>query len=131
MNGAWTQGIPDTWKASNTILIPKAKKATYTVAKSLRPIQLQSIRAKVLERAGVQRIADLGLLEGNMYGGRKQNGTTDAIQAVTASWVVAGINRVTILSLYQSAVHNETKYRWLRLSCCNKLDTISQLPSSS
>jgi len=42
-----------------------------------------------------------------------------------------GINRVTILSLYQSAVYNETKYRRLRLSCCNKLLTISQLPSSS
>ena len=30
----------------------------------------------------VQRIADLGLLEPNMYGGRKKNGTTDAIQAL-------------------------------------------------
>ena len=50
---------------------------------------------------------------------------------VTASRVVAGIDRVTILSLYQSAVYNETKYRRLRLSCCNKLLTISQLPSSS
>jgi len=50
---------------------------------------------------------------------------------VTASWVVAGIDRVTILSLYQSAVYNETKYLRLRLSCCNKLLTISRLPSSS
>jgi len=50
---------------------------------------------------------------------------------VTASKVVAGIDRVTILSLYQSAVYNETKYRRLRLSCCNKLRTILQLPSSS
>jgi len=82
MNGAWIQGIPDTWKASNTILIPKAKKATYTAAKSWGPIQLQSILAKVLERAAVQRMADLGILETNMYGGRKQNGTTDAIQAI-------------------------------------------------
>jgi len=82
MNRAWTQGIPDSWKSSNTILIPKAKKATYTIAKSWRPIQLQSILAKVLERAAVQRIADLGLLESNMYGGRKPNGTTDAIQAL-------------------------------------------------
>jgi len=82
MNRAWTQGIPDTWKASNPILIPKAKKATYTVAKSWRPIQLQSILAKILERAAVRRIADLGLLENNMYGGRKQNGTTDPLQAL-------------------------------------------------
>jgi len=82
MNRAWTQGIPDTWKTSNTILNPKAKKATYTVAKSWRPIQLQSILAKVLERAAVQRIADLGLLQKNIYGGRKQHGTTDAIQAL-------------------------------------------------
>jgi len=51
--------------------------------------------------------------------------------AVTTSWVVAGIHRVTRLSLYQSAVCNETKYRRLRLSCCNKLLTISQPPSSS
>jgi len=50
---------------------------------------------------------------------------------VTASCVVAGIDRVTILSLYQSAVYNETKYRRLRLSCYNKLLTISQLPSRS
>jgi len=55
----------------------------------------------------------------------------DKDHIVTASWVVAGIDRVTILSLYQSAVYNETKYRRLRLSCCNKLLTISQLPSSS
>ena len=53
------------------------------------------------------------------------------VAGVTASWVVAGIDRVTILSLYQSAVYNETKYQRLRLSCCNKLLTISQLPSSS
>jgi len=35
------------------------------------------------------------------------------VLTVTASWVVAGIDRVTILSLYQSAVCNETKYRRL------------------
>jgi len=51
--------------------------------------------------------------------------------SVTASWVVAGIDRVTILSLYQNGVSNETKYRRLRLGCCNKLLTMSQLPSSS
>jgi len=43
-----------------------------------------------------------------------------SIASVTASWVVAAIDRVTILSLYQSAVYNETKYRRLRLSCFNK-----------
>ena len=59
------------------------------------------------------------------------SGTSTVTVTVTASWVVAGIDRVTILSLYQSAVYNETKYRRLRLSCCNKLLTISQLPSSS
>ena len=42
------------------------------------------------------------------------------LPSVTASWVVGGIDRVTILSLYQSAVYNETKYRRLRLICCNK-----------
>ena len=82
MNRAWRHGIPASWKASNTILIPKARKPTYTVAKSWRPIQLQSILAKILERAAVQRLADLGLLEANMYGGRKKSGTTDAIQAL-------------------------------------------------
>ena len=82
MKRAWRHGIPASWKASNTILIPKARKPTYTVAKSWRPIQVQSILAKILERAAVQRIADLGLLETNMYGGRKKNGTTDAIQAL-------------------------------------------------
>jgi len=56
---------------------------------------------------------------------------TERRPTVTTSWVVVGIDRVMILSLYQSAVCNETKYRRLRLSCCNKLLTISQLPSSS
>jgi len=55
----------------------------------------------------------------------------EVFDCVTASWVMAGIDRVTILSLYQSAVYNQTKYRRLRLSCCNKPLTISQLPSSS
>jgi len=54
-----------------------------------------------------------------------------ASDVVTASWVVAGIDRIIILSLYQSAVYNETKYRRLRLSCCNKLLTISQPPRSA
>jgi len=53
------------------------------------------------------------------------------IEGVTASWVVVGIHRVTILSLYQSPVSNKPKYRRLRLSCCNKPFAISQLPSSS
>jgi len=42
-----------------------------------------------------------------------------------------GTDRVTILSLYQSAVSNGTKYWRLTLSCSNKLLTILQLPSSS
>jgi len=53
------------------------------------------------------------------------------IAIVTAPRVVAGIGRLTILCLYQNAVYNETEYRRLRLSCCNKLLTISPLPSSS
>jgi len=58
---------------------------------------------------------------------------SEEIQAtwVTASWVVAGMDMVTMLFLYQGAVCKETKYRRLRLSCCNKLLTISELPSSS
>jgi len=62
--------------------------------------------------------------------GNKKSQTLVRAGHVTASWVVAGIDRVTILSLYQSAVYNVTKYRRLRLSCCNKLLSISQLPSS-
>jgi len=80
MNQAWTQGIPPSWKSSSTILIPKLNKPAYTIAKSWRPIQLQSILAKVLERAVVDRIARLDILPDNMYGGRKRFGTTDAIQ---------------------------------------------------
>ena len=52
-------------------------------------------------------------------------------RAVTASRVVAGTDSVMILSLYQRAVYNETKYRRLRPSYRNKHLTISQLPSSS
>jgi len=55
------------------------------------------------------------------------------IAAVTASCVVAGIDRVTtrIVSLSHGAVYHETKYWRLRLSCCNKLLTILQVSSSS
>jgi len=80
MNQAWTQGIPSSWKSSSTVLIPKLNKPAYTIAKSWRPIQLQSILAKVLERAVVDRIARLDILPDNMDGGRKRFGTTDAIQ---------------------------------------------------
>jgi len=80
MNQAWTQGIQSSQKSSSTILIPKLNKPAYTIAKSWRPIQLQSILAKVLERAVVDRIARLDILPDNMYGGRKRFGTTDAIQ---------------------------------------------------
>ena len=63
--------------------------------------------------------------------GAREKAINPSLSGVTASWVVAGIDRVTILTLIQSAVCNETKYRRLRLSCCSKLLTISQLPSSS
>ena len=82
MNRAWREGIPTTWKTSRTILIPKAKKETYNVAKSWRPIQLQSILAKVLERVVAIKIGQLDILSGNMFGGRKGAGTTDAIQSL-------------------------------------------------
>ena len=82
MNRALLEGIPDVWKTSDTILIPKARKESYSDAKSWRPIQLQSILAKVLERVIVTRLAKLDLLEANMFGGRKKSGTTDAIQAL-------------------------------------------------
>jgi len=80
MNQAWTQGIPSSWKSSSTILIPKLNKPAYTIAKSWRPIQLQSILAKVLERAVVDRIARFDILPDNMYRGRKRFCTMDAIQ---------------------------------------------------
>jgi len=57
-------------------------------------------------------------------------GASHKWESVTSFWVVAGIDRATILSIDQSAVSNETKYRRLSLSCCHKLLTISQLPSS-
>ena len=82
MNRAWQEGIPNSWKESTTILIPKAKKPTYTKAKNWRPIQLQSILAKVLERAVAIKLDELDILPPNMYGGRSKNGTTDAIQAL-------------------------------------------------
>ena len=57
--------------------------------------------------------------------------TADNIDAVTAYWEDGG-NRLDndTIALYQSVVFIETKYRRLRLSCCNKLLTISLLPSS-
>jgi len=53
------------------------------------------------------------------------------IRGETVSWLVAAVDTLRILSLYQSAVYNKTKYRRLRQSCCNKLLTISKLASSS
>jgi len=80
MTRALLEGIPASWKTSYTILIPKARKESYTNAKSWRPIQLQLILAKVLERVVVSRLAKLDLLTPNMFGGSKKSGTTDAIQ---------------------------------------------------
>jgi hypothetical protein len=42
--------IPQNWKTSKVIFIPKPGKSTYTDAKSFRPISLQSCLLKVLER---------------------------------------------------------------------------------
>jgi len=53
------------------------------------------------------------------------------ILGVTTSWVAAGINRIKILSFYQSMVSNKTKYWRLRIGCCNKPVTIVQLSSNS
>jgi len=82
MKRALLEGIPVSWKTSDTILIPKARKESYISAKSWRPIQLQLILAKVLERVIVTRLARLDLLTPSMFGGRKKSGTTDAIQAL-------------------------------------------------
>jgi len=82
MSKAYAEGIPDSWKTSTTILIRKAKKDSYKQAKSWRPIQLQSILSKILERVIVAKLADLRLLSPRMFGGRKSNGTRDAIQAL-------------------------------------------------
>jgi len=83
-NRVLKEGMPKSWKTSSTILILKAKKAFkfYTVAKSWRPIQLQSILAKVMERIITDKLANHRLLPENMHGGRKNYGTTDAIQAL-------------------------------------------------
>jgi len=82
MSRAFLQVILASWTTSDTILIPKARTESYTDAKSWRPIQLQSILAKVLERVIVARLAKLDLLAPKMFGGRKRSGTTDAIQAL-------------------------------------------------
>lgn len=58
-NKAYSEGVPDSWKTSTTILIRKAKKDSYRHAKSWRPIQLQSILSKILERVIVAKLADL------------------------------------------------------------------------
>jgi len=75
--------MPDSWKISSTILIvPKANKPSYTIAKSWRLIQLQLILAKTMERIITNKLTNLNLLPDNMYGGRKNYGTRDAIQAL-------------------------------------------------
>jgi len=75
--------MPDSWKRSSTILIvPKANKPSYTIAKSWRPIQLQLILAKTMERIITNKLTNLNLLPDNMYGGRKNYGTRDAIRAL-------------------------------------------------
>ena len=55
--------------------------------------------------------------------------TTRGFYILLMSRVVAGTDRVKILSVYQREVYNVTKYQSLRLSWCNKLVTISQIPS--
>jgi len=80
INQFFKNRMPEPWKTSFTIVIPKAQKASYIIAKSWRPIQLQSILAKLMERIIALGLAKLKLLPDNMYGGRKSYGTTDAIQ---------------------------------------------------
>ena len=82
INRVYKEGMPNSWETSFMILIPKANKPSYTTAKSWRPIQLQSILAKVMERSITSKLTSPDLLPHNMYGGRKNYGTTDAIQAL-------------------------------------------------
>lgn len=81
-NRVLKKGMLKSWKTSSTILIPKAKMAFYTVGKSWRPIQLQLILAKVMERIITNQLTMLRLLRANMYSGRKNQRTTNAIKAL-------------------------------------------------
>jgi len=82
INQVFKNRMPESWKNSSTILIPKAKKPSYMIAKSWRPIQLQSILGKLIERIVTLRLVNLKLLPDNMYGGRKRYGMMDMIQAL-------------------------------------------------
>ena len=83
INRVYRKDMPNSWKSSSTILIPKANKPSYTMGKSWRPIQLLSILAKIMGRIITNKLTNLNLLlPDNMYGGRKNYGTMDAIQAL-------------------------------------------------
>jgi len=117
MNKAYAEGIPDSWKTSTTILIRKAIKDSYRQAKSWRLIQLQSILSKILERVIVAKLSDHRLLSPRMFGGRKSNGTTDAIQALN-DFVVKNKGRNVCLT----ALDVEGGFDHLDLNrTCNKI----------
>jgi len=71
INRVYKEGMPNSWKTSYPILIPKSNQPSYMTAKSWRPIQLQSILAKVMERIITNKLTSLDLLPDNMYGEKK------------------------------------------------------------
>ena len=77
-----TYGRPhdiEDWHTVHTILIPKADKPAYNIAKSLRMIDLLPTLAKILERMVLDQLANDVELEETQFGSRKRRGCHDAM----------------------------------------------------
>src|SRR5207302_8154978 len=78
MNHAMRHGIRD-WHDAECVLIAKASKPRYDVAKAWRMIHLLPVMAKVAERVMLGRIEKELRLEGTQYGSRKRRSCQDAV----------------------------------------------------
>ena len=80
--------IPRSYKESITVALRKERKADYTLPSSYRPIALENMLAKVIEKIVATELADIAeehnLLPWNQMGGRRKRSTLSAINLLTS-----------------------------------------------
>ena len=80
--GEW----PSPFKESNTVVIPKPKRADYTIPKSFRPIALLNCLAKLFTKCLTRRLQDEGrrhqIFHPLQFGGMQHHSTLDAAMTI-------------------------------------------------
>ncbi|KAL7726548.1 hypothetical protein ACLKA6_010413 [Drosophila palustris] len=83
-----TGQIPEPWKNSKVVFIPKAGKASHITAKDFRPISLTSFLLKTFERIlslHLRAIIPCDLISNSQHAYRKGRSTETALHSVTAT----------------------------------------------